>query len=195
MPANFWEMQFKDYLTLFVLAATIWAIYYGPIKAVEVSRKNQDEDAKRARQYGILHNLMKTRKFQLAPDHVSALNLVQLEFYGNARVQELYKTYMGLLNGAWPNTDDADNWKRHAEEREAALFDLIHQIGLALGYTIDRQELKRLGYGPQGWQTDEEQGAALRQLLIATLEGKRGLPVCDFDKMHKFVGKFPPPPT
>lgn len=195
MPENFWSMQLKDVINILVLLATIGAIYLGPIRALEVSRKNQEEDGKRARQFGVLHSLMKTRKVLLSPDHVSALNLVQLEFYGNERVQNYYKKYMEFMNGAWPKTDDEANFKRFIDARENALYDLIHEIGLVLDYKMDRQELKSLGYGPQGWETDENQARALRYLLIETLEGKRGLPVVDFAKAAPLHGKFPPPPA
>ena len=191
--AEFWDMQFKDWLSVAILVATIVAIYYGPIRAVEVSRNNEKEDGKRERKLSVFHNLMKTRKFQLSPDHVSALNLIQLEFYGEDKVQQSYKTYMGILNGAWPKGDDPA-LARHEEAREAALYDLIHDIGEVLDFKMDKQELKRLGYGPQGWETDETQARAVRHYLVEVLSGKRGLPIIDYAKTVHIGGKFPPPP-
>ena len=193
MHGEFFDLQLKDIVNILILLATIIAIYIGPLRAVIISRQNQEVDGKRARQFGVLHSLMKTRKARLSPEHVSAINLVQLEFYGNERIQSRYKNYIGFLNGVWPKFDD-DNWPRFNEAVEDSLFDLIHEIGLVLGYTLDRQELMRLGYGPQGWETDEHQVRVLRRLLIETFEGRRGLPVLDFSNTSKLTGKFPPPP-
>src|SRR6185312_7909326 len=74
MMAGFWDMQFKDLVNLAILIATIMAIYYGPIKAVKISRDNARVDGKRDRQLSVFHSLIKTRKFQLSPEHVTALN-------------------------------------------------------------------------------------------------------------------------
>ena len=136
---------------------------------------------------------MKTRKFQMAPDHVTALNLVQLEFYGEENVQRLYKTYVGILNGAWPR--ESDGLERFHDTREDALYDFIHQIALVLDFKMDRQELKRLAYGPQGWHTDEQQWREIRHSLNEVLSGKKALPVIDFNKALQLGNKFPPPPT
>ena len=74
--------QLRDLINTLVLIATIVAIFLGPIRAVRITRKNDAEKAKRDRRYNIFHNLMRTRRIHLAPDRVTALNLVQLEFYG-----------------------------------------------------------------------------------------------------------------
>jgi hypothetical protein len=187
-------MQFKDWLTIFVLCATIFAIVWGPIKAVQITRDNDEEREKQRRQFEVFHALMKTRRFTLAADHVMALNLVQVEFYQHPRIDTAYRTYIALLHGKFPEPGDPDA-QRFFESKDDALYDLLHEIADELGYKYDKRDLRRLAYGPQGWQNDEDQQRAARVLLIELLSGKRAMPVIDFERLMRAAqGKFPPPP-
>ena len=51
-PENFWSFKIGDLITIAVLVLTMFAIVYGPIKAVEIARKREDarDDEKRKRQ-------------------------------------------------------------------------------------------------------------------------------------------------
>lgn len=194
-PENsFWSLQFKDVLTILVLCATIFAIYYGPIKAVQITRENDTKHEKRRRQFDVFHALMKTRRFNLAPDHVMALNLVQVEFYGHERIDTAYRAYIALLYSKFPAPEDPEA-ERFWQAKQDALYNLMHEIGEELGYKFDKRDMERLAYGPQGWQNDEDQQRALRSLLVDLLAGKRAMPVIDFEKLMKAAGKFPPPPS
>lgn len=82
--SGFWCFQLKDLINSLVLIVTVFAIIYGPVVAVKISRSQENLREKIRRQYDIFHNLIKTRRMVLAPDHVTALNLVQIEFYGYA---------------------------------------------------------------------------------------------------------------
>jgi hypothetical protein len=191
---SFWSMQFKDVLSLLVLAATIVAIFWGPIKAVEITRANDDRREKRRRQFEVFHSLMKTRRFRLAPGHVMALNLVQVEFYQHERIDAAYRNYMTLLARTAPPPSDPGA-EHFYQQQEDALYDLLHEIGQELGYAYDRRDLQRLAYGPRGWEDDEMQQRVTRNLLIELLTGKRALPVIDFAKVVQAAGKYPPPPS
>jgi len=189
----FWFMQFKDVVTILVLVATIAAIAWGPIKAVQITRKNDDAREKRRRQFDVFHTLMKTRRFALSPEHVPALNLVQVDFYHHQRIDTTYRYYMGLLsrNPPPPNDPGANHFY---EEQEDALYDLLHEIGIELGYEYDKRDLRKLAYGPRGWENDETQMRISRGLLIELLSGRRPMPVVDWDKLVAAQNKFPPPP-
>lgn len=191
---GFWDMQFKDVLTLLVLIATIAAIYWGPIRAVQITRDNDEKREALRRKHAIFHSLMKTRRFALDPEHVMALNLIQVEFYNHPKIDAAYRHYISLLYTKAPPPDDA-NAERFFEVREDALYDLLHEIGAELGYGYDKRDLKKLAYGPQGWQDDEQQLRGMRALLIDLLTGKRALPVIDYQKLVAAIGKFPPPPN
>jgi hypothetical protein len=100
---------------------------------------------------------------------------------------------MGLLSRE-PPPPNAPSANRFYEEQEDALYDLLYQIGTELGYDYDKRDLRKLAYGPRGWENDETQMRATRGLLIELLSGKRPMPVVDWDKLLAAVNKFPPPP-
>lgn len=189
----FWFMQFKDVVTVLVLVATIAAIAWGPIKAVQITRKNDDAREKRRRQFDVFHSLMKTRRFALSAEHVMALNLVQVDFYQHAKIDAAYRHYMALLSRVPPAPSDG-HASRFYEEQEDALYDLLHEIGNELGYDYDKRDLRKLAYGPQGWENDEQQMRASRALLIELLSGRRPMPVADWEKIVAAANRFPPPP-
>lgn len=192
--SEFWALQFKDIINIGILLATVAAIVFGPIKAVQISRENAKEDEKRRRQFDVFHNLMKTRRFSLSPEHVMALNLVQVDFYGLEKIQAAYKRYVGILLGPFPKTVDPEA-DRFFQTKDDAFYDLVRDIGLELGFELDKHDLNRFAYGPVGWENDEGQLRAVRRLLVEVLSGQRGLPVVDFEKHAvKKSGVFPPVP-
>src|SRR5262245_16724018 len=191
---NFWFIQFKDVVTILILVATVFAIVWGPIKAVQITRDNDEKREKRRRQFEVFHALMKTRRFVLAPDHVMALNLVQVEFYDHFRIDSAYRTYMAFLSSRFPDANDPQAERFH-EQRNDALYDLLHAIADELGYHYDKRDLQRLAYGPLGWENDETQQRAMRNLLIDVLSGNKPMPVADWEKLVATRNKFPPPPN
>jgi hypothetical protein len=119
---------------------------------------------------------------------------VQVEFYGRTKIDDPYRTYIALLHGKFPEAGKDDEWAVFFQNKEDALYNLLHEIADELGYKYDKRDLQRLAYGPKGWQNDEDQQRALRGLLIDTLSGKRALPIIDFEKVMRAQAKFPPPP-
>ena len=84
--ARFW-------IEVCILTATIVAIIWGPIRAVKITRELDNRRDKKARQYAVLSDLMKTRRARLDGTHVSTLNLIELEFYGNEKVVSAFRDY------------------------------------------------------------------------------------------------------
>lgn len=193
MDASFWSLQFRDLLNVLILLATIAAIVWGPIKAVQITRANDDAREKLRRQFDIFHSLMKTRRFVLSPEHVMALNMVQVDFYKKPKIDAAYRIYMALLSREVPQPADPTAL-RFFEEQEDALYDLLYEIGAELGYHYDKRDLKKLAYGPRGWETEETQQRSLRGMMVELLAGRRAVPVADWEKVYANSSKFPPPP-
>lgn len=191
-PDGFWCLQFRDYLQILVLVATIFAIYFGPIRAVQVSRRNDERNRKLERQFSIFSNLMKTRRVILDPLHVASLNLIDVEFHDHDEVIGAYRANIDHLNKVLPPR--GAELDKFINERDDLLFDLIHSIGLKLGYKYDKRDLKKFSYSPQGWQTVESEQQTFRQLVIEVLSGRRPLPVKNF-VANDVLDKFPPPPA
>ena len=147
-PDGFWCLQFKDILSALILAVTMLVIYFGPLKASSFSDKASQRNETRRRKMEILTALMKTRRVFLAPEHVMALNVIQLEFKDDAKVIKAYTDYIRLRNTQRERADE-----RCFDEVNSVFFDMVHAIGEHLGLSFDKSDLEsvliratRMGY-------------------------------------------------
>src|SRR5438552_3620614 len=138
---TFWSLKISDIISFLILIATIFAIYFGPIKAVEISRRNDEfrEAARRRRE--IFAALMRTRRAAITPDHVWALNLIQLEFAAHAAVLQAHRNYIANLNEVVPQSGPALDV--FIQRRTDLFFDLLHEIAKAVGCSADKRDLER----------------------------------------------------
>jgi hypothetical protein len=193
-PQGFWCMQFKDWLNVAILVATIAAIIFGPIAAVRITVRSEMSREKLRRKYETFHALMRTRRVTLSLEHVTALNVIQTEFHDDEKVVAAYKKY--IENLAVPLADGAkeEAVSRFVAARDDAFIELMYEIGRHLGFNLDRRELAKYSYAPQGWVNIEAEQNAIRALALELLLGKRPLPVAPFQPSSA-TGKFPPPPS
>lgn len=188
--SEFWAFQAKDIVNVLILVITAWAVYYGPIRAVRVARQEETKAAKVRQKSEIFASLMKTRRFQLDPEHVASLNLIQVYFGDEAAVLASYKAYIRLLSRRGiPGVADESLYK----ERDDAFIDLVFEIARALGYSQDKKEIEQLAYSPEGWATDSATIRKLHGLLIEIFEHKRALPITPVVRPPE-VNPFPPAP-
>lgn len=190
---GFWFFQLRDVINVAVLVATIFAIIWGPIRAVQITRQNDDERMKRERRFNVFYSLMKTRRMTLHQDHVMALNTVLVDFYGCEKIEKAYKEYIKLLNRPFPAVGDP-KFDSFYEDIDNARYDLLHEIGAELGYKYDKRELVQFSYTPKGWNDEQILNSRLRELLIGVLGGNAPLPVTDFEKLRRSRGIYPPAP-
>jgi hypothetical protein len=88
--------------------ATDWinivAILVAPLVAVQLSLWLERRKQRRLRQLETFRTLMATRASGLAPDHVKALNMIDVEFYGSDKgskaVLQAWRAYLDHLNMA-----------------------------------------------------------------------------------------------
>ena len=181
--------QTRFWIEVGILVVTIFAVYFGPIRAVKITRQLDDRRADRERKYTVLSDLMRTRRARLETAHIYALNLIELEFHHNKSVIEAYRTYARHL-ASYPEESQAI--ERHAEEGHALFSSLLKEIAQTLGYQFDKDDLNRLSYFPRG--IGEHQDAIFRnaKLLSEVLEGRRSIPIVNFIKDDRV---FPPTPS
>lgn len=192
----FLTLKLSDIINALILIATIVAIIYGPLKAVEITRKKDTERDAASRKRQILSTLMRTRKTVMNPDHVGALNQVQLEFFGHRSVTDAYKAYIENLSDTVPQPGNAlDNFLKR---RNDLFFDLLHAIAVASDVPLDRHELDRLAYMPFGWQTEQNEIQAFRSSLIEVLQGRKPLHIVPDQPQAQAPppvhNPYPPPP-
>lgn len=156
-------------------ATMIFAILVGPIIAVRVTRFVDEQKEVRERKLWIYKSLIATRANTLSPQHVEALNRIDLEFkkdsLGERNVVEKWGEYLDLLGD---KSIGPEQWAVRGTE---LLVELLHLMGKALRYTFDRTHIKNATYSPTGHEKIERQQEAIRQGLVHLLSSKRALPI------------------
>jgi hypothetical protein len=158
-------------MDLYLGIAVVLATLLGPVLAVMVTRYIDDARAQKARRLEIFRAMMRTRNAALLPDHVNALNLVEIEFHRAPDVMTAYRELMRHINSGTPVDE---KWlQRH----RSCLTKVLSAMAKNLGYGFEQLEVFEGGYYPTGWGQTEEQQLAMRLGLIELLSGKRTLPV------------------
>jgi uncharacterized protein DUF6680 len=154
---------------------TVAAILLAPLVALRVSMWLDRRKEKAQRKFRIFQTLMATRASGLAPEHVQALNMIDVEFYGTSSgtraVVDAWKVYLDFLNTP---AAPSEAW---GARREELLVDILQKMARHLGYYFDKTDIKRTSYFPQGYGTAEWEQQQIRQLMLALLKGERSLPV------------------
>lgn len=193
----------KAFFTVEIL--TITALILGPLLAVCVGRNLDDRRLKRERRMDVFRTLMRTRRETLSFDHVSALNLVEVEFQSDRKVIDAWKDYLDYLCQKPGKThgeelsDDMSEPERQIRnerydsrimlERQELLIKLLRVMARTLDHEVEVPSIFKSGYSPQGWAEIENQQAITRQFVVDLYYGRRGLPVCPIDPL----GETKPP--
>jgi hypothetical protein len=132
---------------------------------------------------------MATRGTPLAADHVQALNMIDVAFYGyrfmgrqrqsdaEQGVIRARRSYFDALNVDFgPHATEAQQ-QHWITTRDDRFYDLLESIAKALNFDFDRTELRRAVYAPRGHDAVESQQAAIRSGMVALLRGDTALSV------------------
>jgi hypothetical protein len=154
---------------------SLLAILVSPLLAVQVTEYLRSRRDMRDRRLYVFRTLMATRAAGLDPQHVAALNMIDVEFYGSDRnsraVLEACRLYLEHHNRS---TVTSDTW---SEKREELLIDLLQKMGASLGYEMDKVSIRNTSYFPRGYGDYQYEWQLVRKYLVALLEGKRWIPV------------------
>ena len=165
--------------------ATLAAITLGPIIAVLVTRLLDSSREKQRRRLDVFRNLMQTRGVRLDPVHVSALNIVEIEFYKDGRVRQAFQSYIQHLSSPMPEVREQE---RYFEQRSDLFMNLLFEVGSSVGLAFDKRDLERLSYVPQGWDSDQSMQRKNAEMLGQLLSGQRAIPIT-----HTMVTQSPYP--
>jgi hypothetical protein len=180
-----------DYTIKFSDGLTIAALVLGPLLAVGATRLVDGWREKRNKRTELFKILMRTRGVRLSPEHVGALNLVEIEFYKEQKVLDALEKYFQHLND--------DSAKPNWAQKSVHLFTkLLSEMARSLGYEIEQLQILTGGYAPQGWETTETRQTKIQEKLLALLEGKSSLPVVSANisapSTSQITPGFPPSP-
>ena len=156
--------------------AIIFATFFGPIFAVLVTRYVDKQRERHQRRLYVFRTLMGTRKSQLSPEHIGALNLIEIDFHGETKVINAWKQYFQNLS----TTPDTRNPEQFFRTRQGLFVKLLSEMSKPLKIEIEQLDMFEGGYFPQASADLEAQQAAIRKLFTEISAGTRGLPISTF---------------
>ena len=163
---------------------TILAILTGPAIGVWLTRLDFDRRDRKSRRLNVFRSLMSTRRTFLSPDHVKALNLVEIEFHGEAKVLEAYRDLFKFFEHGIsrnPGENDGEHGRRRIEVHSNLLSKLLAEMSSSLGYRHDQFSLLRGGYSPELHGQIEMEQSIIRQFATDLALGKKVVPVAVVD--------------
>jgi hypothetical protein len=158
------------------------AILCGPILAVQAQKWIEVLRENKNRRLWTFKRLMATRGATVSPGHVEALNTIDLEFNGrrqkDQQVRRRWKEYLDHL-GSLPTDPEQQQQQLPLwlQRNDDLLADLLHDMGVAVGYDFDKVQIRKGIYSPIGHANIEFEFQAIRRLLIELLAGNRSLPM------------------
>lgn len=169
--------------------AIVVATFFGPIAAVQAQKWTERRREEGNRKVDVFVRLMATRAAKVSPEHVRALNMIDLAFYGKQtssgapkrtkeeiEVLAAWQEYYLHLN---PNPRPADPaahmvWRTQADE---LFLNLLEKMAAATRYTFDRNQLRSRHYSPEAAGNLDQAQTALLFGASEILAGKRPLGV------------------
>jgi Family of unknown function (DUF6680) len=141
---------------------TVVAIVAGPVLALFTQRLLDVFREKKQERIQLYLRLMGTRAAPTSPEHVQALNSIDVVFsrksdQGIRQAWERFLAHVALP----PQPEPAKWWQTYLDLK----IDLMHVMGTAVGYDYTTAYLRRQIYAPQGYSQLEEEQRQLRQGL------------------------------
>lgn len=125
------------------------ALILGPLLAVWTQRIGERRQDSKQRKLTLFKELMATRapSARVNPRHVDALNAVEVEFSSHTRsdkkVLETWTRYVDHLNELTVDSQNKAAVWRWQEETDELFAELLYEMSNALGFTFDKESLKK----------------------------------------------------
>jgi hypothetical protein len=175
-PTLYFHLELKDW-------AVIGATLLGPIFAVQAQKAVEAFRERRIRKTGLFEQLMATRASRVSSEHVRALNMIDLVFYGERtfgvprrsakeqRVLDAWKEYLDHLN----NRGDDEQLLHWSAKGDELFTNLLYAVAEDIGFKFDRVQLKRGSYSPIAHGELEAEQTELRRATLSLVTGKHAL--------------------
>lgn len=170
------QLETRDWL---VIMATI----AGPVLAVQAQKWLERLRERRNRKLWVFQQLMATRAARLSTDHVQALNMIDLVFYGTH--------FFGIHRRSKTERDVLDTWHEYHDhlgnkfddstfvvwntKGEELFLNLLYAIATDVHFKFDRVQLKKGAYTPIAHGDLEHEQTQIRKLVLKLLSGDNAL--------------------
>jgi hypothetical protein len=158
-----------DTSNIILACSTLFGPVISAFIAIYYTRYADKHKIKTARRFEVFRNLMKTRGFQLHPDHVMSLNLIPSDFNDDTDIMANFREYIDHLYRPIP-TNESEN-QRFSAERDLLFGKLLVSIANSLSINIDASEVQHFRYAPIGWASVEIEQQQIRRLMMNVLQG------------------------
>lgn len=164
------------------ISAEAWAIvlatFFGPVVAILITRWGDRIREKRTRQLHIFRVLLATRRQNITNEHVTALNLIEVDFYGVDSIQASWRAYHRHLNSAPPGRQMTPPENEvFVREGNDHLAKLIFSIAEHLRFSMSELDIRNGGYAPDGWRYRDERLGVIQEFAKEIALGRRSLPI------------------
>jgi hypothetical protein len=147
------------------------ATFLGPIFSVIAARYIESRKEAKNRRLWIFRTLMATRRAQLTTEHVTALNLIEIDFAGDEEVLRCWQSYFENL----AVDPKSEGLQRALNERPQLLAKLLHAIAKSLRYKVEQLDIMAGGYYPQRFYDNLQRQKEIQDLIAEQMSGKRPL--------------------
>jgi hypothetical protein len=161
---------------------TIAAILFGPIVAIRIQKFIERQREHNTRQLHIFRTLMATRASRLSTEHVTALNMIDMDFSEKKKKEKpILRSWRVLLDqfGKYPQYRDYQDQnefqsalRRANEKADEYLIDLLYEMSTALRYDFEKIHIKNGIYAPTGHAEIEHDQSIIRKAVIGAFTGK-----------------------
>ena len=170
-------MTLDQKIQIWIGLVTVLAVVAGPILALYIQSRLNIRREKRERRTQVFKTLMATRATRLSADHVIALNMIDVEFYGNKpedkAVIRAWNSYRYHLNTIMPPDLKLDDPKigEWFKEGDKLFLALLDKTAAAVGYDFEELLMKKGAYIPKAHRDIEDEQIMLRKGLLNLLAG------------------------
>lgn len=163
--------------------SVIFATLLGPILAVQAQKAVERARDRSNRKAWVFHTLMGTRAARLSAEHVQALNMIDLAFYGSrilgirrrskkeTAVLDAWHEYLDHLNTKYEK-EDTSLWATKGNE---LFVNLLFSLATDVGFRFDRVQLNKGAYSPVGHGELEFEQQQLRKRALEVFSGEKSL--------------------
>ncbi|MBI5638602.1 MAG: hypothetical protein HZA03_11605 [Nitrospinae bacterium] len=173
-------MTNTEIITIITNVIMIIAIVVGPVAAVQVQGWLERAREEKRRKIQLFTTLMATRATILSPLHVEALNRIDIEFYKDKKIRDLWKALFDNFESYPKDVADKDYPRRLEACNEKSMdlrVELLFEMAISLGYDIDKVHIKRVVYQPQVHNWIETEENVIRHGWAQVLVGNKPLPI------------------
>jgi len=179
-------MNPTEMLQMWMGIVTVFAVIAGPILALYVQSWVNLNRERRDRKIGTFKTLMATRAARLTPEHVRALNMIDVEFNRKNRffhretkedkeVIRAWNLYRDHLNSPPADPKMQVQWETWNSRVIELFVSLLHKMATCLDYDFDEVLIRKGIYSPEAFEDLERDQHIIRKALVQVLTGQSAL--------------------